>query len=326
MEISLGLYPNAPASALVRTAQLAERSGYARIWMADSHLLWREPHTMLGAIAQVTDRIGLATCVTNPLTRHPTVTAAAFATLAELSGGRATLGISVGDSSLKSMGLKPATMARLADCIRDLRALFAGEAAVVAGGDAATVSYAGQHTVPIDIAATGPKMLKLSGAIADGVVLMNGVAPELIQAACDLIAEGAREAGRDPASVRRVVWAACHVSAENPQRSINLCKYNVARAILRNIPGPIDERTRAVAEQVRARYDYAQHGDAAADFAELIPDDIVPRFAFAGSPDDIRGQIRALEGLGIEEVALAVPLDPDSIGRDAIVSLMAPGD
>jgi 5,10-methylenetetrahydromethanopterin reductase len=319
MEISLGLYPDAPAHEVVRTARLAEAWGFACVWLADSHLLWREPYVLLGAIAANSVRIRLATCVTNPLTRHPSVTAAAFVTLAELSGGRAVLGISVGDSALRTMGMQPASMARLSQCIGTLRTLLAGQRAELAGGHAAKLAYAQDRPIPIAVAASGPRMLRLAGALADTVVLMNGVAPELIAAASTLIDDGARQAGRDPARVRRVVWAACHVSDDDPQRSLAMCKYNVARAILRSLPGVGDARTLEVAQRVRERYDYARHGSATAGFAALIPDDMVPRFTFAGTAADVCASIERLAAIGIDEVALAVPLDPDSAGRERVI-------
>jgi len=323
MEISLGLYPDAPAHEVVHTAQLAEACGLACVWLADSHLLWREPYVLLGAIAAGSERIRLATCVTNPLTRHPSVTAAAFVTLAELSGGRAILGISVGDSALRAMAMPVASMDRLSRCIGTLRALIAGQGVTFAREHEARLAYAHGAPIPIAVAASGPRMLRLAGALADTVVLMNGVAPELVAAASALVDDGARQAGRDPARVRRVVWAACHVSDDDPRHSLAMCKYNVARAILRNLPGVDDARTLAIARRVRERYDYARHGSATAGFAALIPDDMVARFTFAGTAADVRVRIARLAAIGIHEVALAVPLDPDSAGRERVIERIA---
>ncbi|MCP5151949.1 MAG: LLM class flavin-dependent oxidoreductase [Ectothiorhodospiraceae bacterium] len=315
MDISLGLYPDTPAASLVDTARRAERHGLSAVWLADSHLLWREPYVLLGAMALATERVRLATCVTNPVTRHPSVTAAAFVTLAELSGGRATLGISIGDSALRTLGMRPVTVDRLAGCIAELRALIRGDDA----GQGTGIRYADGCRLPIAVAASGPRMLALAGALADEVVLMNGVAPDLVGAACRLVDDGARQAGRDPAAVRRVVWAACHMSQDDPARSLDRCRYNVARAILRDLPGNDDPLTLEVAARIRERYDYAAHGDPGAAFATLVPDALVPRFTFAGTPADVRARILELEALGIDEVALAVPRDPDAAGRDRVV-------
>jgi 5,10-methylenetetrahydromethanopterin reductase len=155
-------------------------------------------------------------------------------------------------------------------------------------------------------------MLGLAGRIADGVILMNGTAPELIGEAVRIVREGERAAGRKEGSVKACVWAACHPSRQ-------AVKFNVARAILRNIPGPIDDLTRAVAARVKEAYDFAQHGRAEADFARLVPDEIVTRFAFAGNYEEIAEQIGALERCDVDEVVLAIPVAPDIAPRDVIM-------
>jgi 5,10-methylenetetrahydromethanopterin reductase len=316
MKISLGIYPNQPPSDLIKTAKLAEAVGFDTLWMLDSHLLFREVYTLLGAIGALTSTIRVGTAVTNPLTRHPTVTASAFATLAELTGGRATLGISLGDSALKAMNLKIGTMAELADTVLRCRALLNGEEACFAGGGRTRLHHAGRN-VPIYIAATGPRMLALAGRIADGVILMNGVAPHLIGCATALVRAAEREAGRRLGATKVVVWAACHQDPE-------AVKSNVARAILRNIPGAVGDLTKNVAAEVRKSYDYQEHGSADASFARLVPTELVEQFAFFGSAEHIASQIDALAPLGVDEVALAIPFASTITPRDEVIRQLAP--
>lgn len=318
MKISLGVYPNQTPSEIIETGRLADELGFATMWVLDSHLLFWEVYTLFGALAVSTKRIRLGTAVTNPLTRHPTVTASAFSTLAVLSSGRATLGISVGDSALKAMNLDIAKIATLAETVHQCRALLAGDEVSFGPDKIAKLHHAGVSTfVPIYVAATGPRMLKLSGEVADGVILMNGVAPPLIQAAIDIVREGERAAGRSEGATKIVVWAACHPDRE-------AVKFNVARAILRKIPGPIDDLTRKVAAAVEAAYTYDQHGSAEAEFARLIPDELVPCFAFSGSADAIAAQIAALAGLGVDEVVLAIPSAPGIASRDDVMKQLGP--
>ena len=316
MKISVGIYPSEVPADIIASARLADEMGFSTLWVLDSHLLFHEVYTLLGALAVSTERIRLGTAVTNPLTRHPTVTASAFSTLAELSGGRATLGISVGDSALKSMNLDVARMATLAETVALCRKLLRGEAVSCGEGKMAQLPRVAP-SVPIYVAATGPKMLALAGKIADGVILMNGVAPELICEAVRIVREGKRAADREQESVRIAVWAACHPSRD-------AVKFNVARAILRNIPGPVDDLTRKVAAQVKEAYDYRQHGDARADFARLIPDEIVARYAFFGDPSAIARQIASLAPCDVDEVVLAIPTAPKIASRSAVMRDLAP--
>ena len=316
MKISVGIYPNERPADIIESAKLADEMCFSTLWVLDSHLLFHEVYTLLGALAVSTRRIRLGTAVTNPLTRHPTVTASAFLTLAELSGGRATLGISVGDSALKSMNFEVAKMSTLAETVALCRKLLRGEAVSFGESQTAQLHRVGP-AVPIYVAATGPKMLDLAGRIADGVILMNGVAPELIREAVRIVREGERAAAREQEGAKIAVWAACHPTYD-------AVKFNVARAILRNIPGPIDDLTWKVAAQVKQAYDYQQHGDAQADFARLIPDEIVARFAFSGEPSAIARQIKALEACGVDEVVLAIPVAPKITPRDAVMRELGP--
>ncbi len=316
MKVSLGLYPNQTSAEVIKAAHLAEEAGFDKLWMVDSHLLFREVYTLFGAIAATTKRIKLGTAVTNPLTRHPTVTASAFSTLKDLSGDRAILGISVGDSALRTMNLAPAKMKELETSIEQCRGLFEGDK--VAFGDASTAGLTlPEGQVPIYIAATGPKMLRMTGRIGDGVILMNGIAPDLIEAAIDLLREGEKEAGRPEGSTNVAVWAACHTDC----RAV---KYNVARAILRKIPGPIDDLTRQVAVEVKKVYNYEQHARAEAEFAKLIPDELVRRFAFSGSPSQIQEQIHALKPLGVDEVILSIPHAEEFRPREDVIADIVP--
>src|SRR5437667_11332146 len=101
----------------------AEQAGFDYGWLFDSHVLWREPYPLLTLMAGATERLRLGTCVTNPATREPTVTASVLATLQEISGGRMDLGIGPGDSARRVLGKEPTSMAMLEEAalvIRDL--------------------------------------------------------------------------------------------------------------------------------------------------------------------------------------------------------------
>src|SRR6476469_4678258 len=108
-------------------AQLTERLGYDSVWFGDSQLIWRELYVLMGATAATTSRVNIGAGVTNPITRHPAVTASAIATLQELSGNRAIIGLGVGVSSMITMGMERLTRAELARFIELVRPLCRGE-------------------------------------------------------------------------------------------------------------------------------------------------------------------------------------------------------
>ncbi|MBI4279724.1 MAG: LLM class flavin-dependent oxidoreductase, partial [Armatimonadetes bacterium] len=117
LRFGLRLPPCAPPQVIAAEAARAEQAGFDCAWIPDSQLLWRDVWVTLSAAALATSRIALGTNVTNPLTRHPTVTACAAASLDELSGGRAIVGIGPGESSVRVMGWNPAKVAAMKEAI-----------------------------------------------------------------------------------------------------------------------------------------------------------------------------------------------------------------
>src|SRR5437870_13011371 len=113
MQFGFTLKPEHSIAATIELAKAGEAAGFDYAWLFDSHVLWREPYPLLTLMAGATERLRLGTCVTNPATREPTVTASALATLQEISGGRMDLGIGRGDSARRVLGKEPTSMAML---------------------------------------------------------------------------------------------------------------------------------------------------------------------------------------------------------------------
>jgi alkanesulfonate monooxygenase SsuD/methylene tetrahydromethanopterin reductase-like flavin-dependent oxidoreductase (luciferase family) len=112
MQFGFTLKPEHSIAATIELAQAGEAAGFDYAWLFDSHVLWRDPYPLLTLIAEHTTRLRLGTCVTNPGTREPSVTASLLATLDELSGGRMDLGIGRGDSARRVLGKPPITLAK----------------------------------------------------------------------------------------------------------------------------------------------------------------------------------------------------------------------
>lgn len=168
--------PDAPVAEVVELAVLAEQLGLARCWVYDEGLVTRDVYVALTAIASRTDRISLGPGITNPFVRHPGATAAAIASLDELSGGRAFLGLGTGGGlTLGPLGIKPRQpLATVAETMQTLRRLFAGERV---DHDGLNFSFADAHLdyarpdIEIILAGRGPKVTALAGADADGFLL-----------------------------------------------------------------------------------------------------------------------------------------------------------
>jgi 5,10-methylenetetrahydromethanopterin reductase len=318
-EFGLGLFPTEPAARMVELARLGEGLGYHGLWFGDSHLIWREVYVTMGAAAQATRRATLGTAVTNPLSRHITVTASAAFTLHELSGGRAILGIGAGDSGLRTYGGKPARLAELERAIGIIRALHRGET-VDPGEGLARMVAARDTRIPIYIAGSGPRILELAGRVGDGAIILVGLDERFIRAAVECVHKGARAAGRDPASVRTVLWVPAAM-ADDPEVTQSV-KAHIARIIIRPLPIDLDAEDLKVVQAVKASYDYYHHMAEAANHGRAIPDAMVRRFALAGDPARSRDQVRAAGAAGIHQVAI-IPYGTARFDREATIRAFA---
>jgi len=318
------LFQYLDANTLLEEVQLAERLGYDSVWLGDSQLLWRELYVLLGAAAVTTSRILLATGVTNPVTRHPSVTASALMTLQELSRDRAILGIGVGFTSLSIMGMPPAPRAVLRRYVEQVRALCRGE--TVQGERAAMhlAFGAAERCPPVVIPAAGPKMLRLAGEIGDGVILQScpPFPGEVFQTMLEHVRAGRAAAGRGdaPFTVYHGLPAAVH---RDRAVALGSVKSHVAVGLLKP-RWPLSERALALQDAVRAVYtaNAYEHMSAAANarFAGVIHDDVVAEFAIAGTPEECVARCRALFAAGVDEIT--VRLYPMA-GQSRLASLEA---
>jgi 5,10-methylenetetrahydromethanopterin reductase len=300
--VHVGLLPNRPVAEIAELAEAAEDRGFAGVWIADSQSIFRDAFCALTVCAERTRRLKLATGVTNPVTRHPAVVAGSFATLDELSGGRAVLGIGVGESSVETLSLRPARIARLEQAALVLRGLLAGEEAE---WDGARIRMNWQtRPVPIVFASSGPRSLETAGRVADGVLFQVGATPAMVSYALGHVERGG--AGR---SVRRYMRLACSVDHDREAARSAATGYVAAAAgtVFRSAPaGLLDEALRADITAMKERYDYYQHTSSAASHAGLVTDRILDAIAIAGTPEEAVPRFRELVGRGVDEFVLTI--------------------
>jgi len=293
--LGLALWGTEPASVLARHAVLAETIGFDSVWVIDSQLLCREITVTLASILLATKEIWAATGVTQPVTRHASVMASAMATLAELSNGRAIMGIGTGFSSLRTIGLPQAKIAEVEAFVTTVRALLNQED-VTFGSTQGSLSWLpAPCRVPITIAATGPRMIRTAARIADGVTLHHGVSPDLIGRALEWL-------GGAPVEVS--CWTPYSLGA-NGTEARDRIRGRVAGALMNAKADWFEGAERAAVERLQAGYDVSDHAASAAGHAATVPDSLVDRYAIAGGPDDVRAQLRRLlDTPGVDRVIL----------------------
>lgn len=293
-----------------------EAAGWDGLYMADTQNLTAEVYTSLGVAAASTERIGLATGVTNPVTRHPAVAASSIATVNAASGGRAVLGIGRGDSSLGYLGRKPASVATFEDYVVRVRGFLHGDEVDL--GDATSrnvwIPESGQPPVPIDIAATGPKVIGVAARHADRVTFAVGADPVRLRDSIAFVRRERQEAGLDPASIS--VGAYVNVVADPDIATAR----RIARggtavfAHFSGMSGAPGTHTAddAVYEAIDRTYDMAGHASADAEHANVMPDEFVDRFAIAGSVEHCVRRLSELVEAGAERLVVV----PGSRGAD----------
>ena len=205
----VGVHLPLPLSTVAEMARVAERVGVDAINMPDSPLLYPDVYTSCAVSLMATSTLGIHTGVTNPVTRHPSVTAGTARSLAQLGPHRTAIGIATGDSACWGVGLKGARIAELCEYVVALKALLRGEEATWRGD-----SFRGHWpdldpalAPPVYVACSGPKILKAASRVADGLIIAEmGYTPEDIARVWGVIDEGCAEVGRDPEELE-IWWA-----------------------------------------------------------------------------------------------------------------------
>ena len=301
IEVHIGVLPQHSVQHAVDLGMAAEALGYNGVWVADSHSVMRDAYVVLTLLAEKTQRIQLAAGVSPTVTRHPAVLANSWATLQEISGGRAILGIGVGESAVHNLGLRPERLAVLEEKIRVIRGLLRGETVEYQGTD---IQMAWSDCeVPIIMACSGPKSLQLGGRVADGVLFQVGSDPAFVRYALDNISQGAEQAGRSLADLKLYMRIACAISTDRDKARDEVKGYVAAAAgtTFTTVPKQyFDPILWQELEAFKSNYDYAEHARHDARHKALLTDRIIDAIAIAGTPDDAVPRFQELAKMGLD--------------------------
>lgn len=304
MKFGASLGP-APYTDSLAIARAADESGFDQLWAFDSHIIWQDWCTLLGwLIAHVeSETMEFGTCVTHPRTRDPMVTASAFATLNQITGGRMICGIGRGDSAVRVVKRRPSNLADVEAAVELIRTLGSGGTLEVDGVEV-TIPWASGR-LPVYVAGYGPKALTMAGRVADGVIFQVAD-PFFIEWGMQWVRKGAEEAGRDVSEIIVHCATAAYLSddlaeARERVRWFPAVVGNHIADILRHHPS--EDMPSELFDFVSAReeYDYREHGVAGAEHSSYVPDAIVDRFCTIGSEEQCEAKIAALAEIGVSE-------------------------
>ncbi len=300
-------------SSTVEHAQLAEGAGFDLFGVADSQSLFRELFVTLAAVGQATESMMIGSTVSNPLTRHPAVMAASVASVNEITGGRAMLGMGSGDSAIYNLNERPRGLKGLREYLLALRPLLRGESTEYAGREIHTKWIAEQaaNPVPIYIAAEGPKTLELAGEVADGVICGLGLSPDVAKLTLDHLAIGAERAGRSLDEID--IWAFARINVgDDHEALLNEIRMELASTAHhafrftqegKLVPPEFADSIR----RVQAGYRPANHEDLGeSPNAGLMAEPeflsyMAARFAILGTVEECAAQIQAIRASGFHQ-------------------------
>ena len=303
MKFGFTLKPDHTIERTLALTRQAEAAGFEYAWLFDSHVLWQEAYVLLTLMATASERLRLGTCVTNPATREPSVTASALATLNQVSGGRMDLGIGRGDSARRVLGKGPTTMATLEEAIHLIRDLVEGRPVKYEGTEL-QLTWSGRWKLPVWVAGYGPMALTMTGRVADGVILQLAD-PDLVRWFVGQVREAARAAGRDPGAIKVQAAAPAHVGEISDCRERTrwfpaLVSNHVVDLVTKYPRGQLPEALTGYIGD-REGYDYHHHAEVGSTNARFVGDEVTDRFCVLGSVEDHVAKLRALAAAGVDQ-------------------------
>jgi 5,10-methylenetetrahydromethanopterin reductase len=315
--LGLALSNEVPVSETVALARQAEQLGLDEVWLPESGH-GRGVFTVAAHVAAATSRIKIGVGIVNPFWRHPSVIAMEAATLDEASRGRLMLGVGAALWTLRALGEaddrteRPLTA--MVETIRVVRSMLRGEPGV--DGEVFPVRAEAKldfprfrASIPVYVGAVNARMLRASGAWADGVQLGAIVSPGYVRWSWEQIARGALAAGRDPAEIDLVSNVLVSIDPD-PGAARDAVRRILAYYIHRVEPVVLSTAGADPSEIERVRLAVIQDGVEAG--AEFVTDGLIDAFAVAGDPDHVATRLREYARAGLRGILAWHVIGPDT--------------
>lgn len=297
-------------SAFAAEVGRAEKLGFTHAFLPVNPLSVPDPYVLLAAGAAATERMVFGPLLETPVLRPPAVAAGSIATVAAIAPGRAMLTYGVGDTAVRWLGRRPATVAELETACTDAKRYLGGEEIEVGAAIPARLRHA--RPVPVWLAAGGPKTLRMAGRVADGVFIRVGTHPANLRVAVEAVRAGAAEAGRSPDEVDLAVIV--HTAAASDPTEIRALSRAMAAGFYEYSPALFEQAgfdwNGPDIDELRSRIwpDFHHAADlvAAGELVDFLPDEVARSFSFCGTTDDIAEQLSAVLD-AVPEASLVVP-------------------
>lgn len=299
--------------------QYAEQRGFEAVWQAESRLV-RDAIVPMAAFAATTSRIKVGSGVINNWTRNAALIAATFLTLDDLAEDRILCGIGAWwDPLAKNVGIdRSKPLQAMREVVSVVRALLNAETVSFSGdfvhvdGIKLDVVHGrkGPRNVPIYIGATGPKMMELTGEIADGALLNYLVRPDYNLEALDQLAAGAKRAGRSIDDIDRPQLVVCSLG-DDRKAALNGARKLVTQYLAQqpHFAKALNAEEKLVTA-IKSKLGWPATEEQIEEAMELVPDEMVQMVAAAGTPEECRRKVQEYIDNGCTCPVL-YPLGPD---------------
>ena len=307
-------------------ARRAEEAGWDGISLGDVQSVSGDVYVAMTLAAMATERIKIGSDVTNPLTRHPVITAGAIVSVQQVSDGRAVLGIGRGDSALAHVGRAPVYTNLFENYLKALQAYLRGDGVpfkeltfgrgmaphvdtlkLAEAPEDSRLTWLGPEDkkVPVAVSASGPRVIGAAARHADIVMLAVGADLGRLEWGLEQAREARREAGLDLDGLRYGAYlnVACHPDIEVAR---GLTPELAAAVRFSNMHGktngPVTQEDQEVLTAVHRNYDVRDHSSTA-----VMPAEFVDRHAIVGAPEECIRRVRQVTEMGIERIVVYGP-------------------
>jgi 5,10-methylenetetrahydromethanopterin reductase len=303
ISISIGISPRESLRDWMDFSEQAEEHGVDEMWLIDSQLAMKDVYIGLAGTALRTSHMRLGTGVTNLVTRHPTVTANAIAAIAELSGGRAMLGLGAGDSAVYGLGARPSRVAEMEEAVSFFSATLAGRQGTWHGAQYGLAQAI--PPTPVYLAVSQARMCRLAGQVADGAIIMGPAQPDLLARQISWVEEGIAAAGRKREDVTISFITTMSLREDRDAALADVRSWASAQARLqadvRELPASLQQFREEIAA-AKSGYDYSEHLSTRAQHQSTVSDELTAALAIAGTADDCVPRLQGLLQTGVDRL------------------------
>ena len=296
-------------------ARQAEETGWYGGFLSDSQHFSPETWVSLGQAIEGSSTLNLAVGVTNPATRDVSVTASAAAAAYFYSGGRFVLGLGRGDSSVHKIGRKPVALEEFELRVTQIQQYLSGGTPGRDTDGAPVGLWAADMEMakpPMDLAATGPKVIAIGARHAERVSFTVSADPVRIGWAIEQAKAACRDSGKDPDSLPMGAYVHMVVTDDLPYgrelvRGLAALAHRFTSMNTAKPLAELSENDRESATRLSGAYRAQDHALGTSEYAQTLSDEFLDRFAIIGPASYCIERISALVEQGITRLWIMPP-------------------